>query len=638
LLSVHREFGYLLPVVRLTKPCLRTLPLALALAGLASEGTGQALAPRRPDARADVAADGLRYVRIPPGVLEMGCVPGDGCEQEDRQDESPRHPVRLLRPFWMSVTEVTVDAFRRFAAKTGYVTTAEMDGWSVTFDGQRAVRASGNSWRAPGFPQDGTHPVVVVSWYDAEAYCRWAGGRLPTEAEWEYAARGGVAGARCVWGDAPVPLLGAVRQANVADASTKRAYPGWTTVAGYDDGYAQTAPVAAFAPNGFGLYDMEGSAAEWCADWHDTGFYAASARDAGSGGAPVEDPRGPAVGEMRVIRGGSWVDESSFLRTSRRYYDPPAAHKGFIGFRCARDVAPSVSAPSASPPPSSQEPSAPTRAADDVFVPPGSFEMGCLSDDTQCQQDEKPSHRVELSAGFWMARTEVTVEAFRRFVAATGYRTTAEADGCSQTFDGRRLVKQPSVDWRTPGFEQGPRHPVVHVSWYDAWTYCRWTGGRLPTEAEWEYAARAGLRAKYVWGDTPEPVVATATQANVADESLKRRHPRARIVPGYDDGAAITAPVASFPANGFRLHDLAGNVAEWCADWHDEKYYASPVPRDPQGPAFGGKRVFRDGSWLDTPSGLRVSCRLREAPSYHDDLVGFRCARDGRPGDDARTR
>jgi formylglycine-generating enzyme required for sulfatase activity len=619
----------------------RALALALALASAAGlVEAGEATDRRENETN---PRDGLAYVRLPSGVFQMGCVPGDDCEREDRRDESPRHAVTLTRGFWISRTEVTVEAFGRFVDATGRRTTAEMDGWSVFFDGLKPVRRSGVDWRSPGFEQGPRHPVLVVSWYDAEAFCAWAGGRLPTEAEWEYAARAGQDGRRYVWGDDPRPLVGEVLQANVADESAKGTYPGWKIVSGYDDGFTRTAPVASFAPNGFGLFDMEGNAAEWCADWHDERTYALG---------DDTDPTGPKSGEARVVRGGSWVDETSFLRTSRRYFDPPATHKGFIGFRCVLDAPPArppaaaAKATPATPPKpgpagahaaagASREPRAGeqrTNPADRLpfaYVPPGSFEMGCVAGDAGCQKDERPSRRVELTHGFWLGRTEVPVAAFRAFAAATGYKTTAELDGWSLAYDGRSLVKRAGASWRSPGFEQDSRHPVVHASWYDAASYCAWAGGRLPSEAEWEYAARGGARpSKYLWGDDPQPLVAGVRQANVADESLKRRHAGQRIVPGYDDGFAYTAPVGTLAANGFGVHDAAGNAAEWCSDSYDENYYSSSFDRDPVGPPFGLARMIRGGSWLDDASNLRASYRVRDAPSYHDPLVGFRCARD----------
>ncbi|MBN2369625.1 MAG: formylglycine-generating enzyme family protein [Vicinamibacteria bacterium] len=271
-------------------------------------------------------------------------------------------------------------------------------------------------------------------------------------------------------------------------------------------------------------------------------------------------------------------------------------------------------------------------ALDYVYVPPGVFEMGCVAGDGECQEDEKPSRRVKMTKDYWIGRTEVTMEAFRRFVAETEYRTMAESDGWSRFFDGRSLEKKEGVDWKTSGHAQDPEHPVVHVSWYDAWTYCAWAGGRLPTEAEWEYAARGGRDStKYVWGDTTEPLVGGVKQANVADESLGSRYPNMRIISGYDDGHAHASPAETFPPNGFGLHDMAGNVSEWCSDSYDAKYYALSINRDPGGPPFGLERVIRGGSFVDHASNLRVSYRVRDMPVYHDGLLGFRCVRDAAP-------
>jgi formylglycine-generating enzyme len=262
------------------------------------------------------------YVRLAPATFTLGCassvVPCDA-------DERPAHAVQLTKPFWIARTEVTVAAFRRFVAETRHVTTAEMDGWSfVIEDAKGAQKKEGARWSAPGFAQTDAHPVVQVSWYDAAAYCAWAGGRLPTEAEWEYAARGG----EKTEGKNP---------ANVADLSASAAFPGVGFLAGYDDGHARTAPVASFAPNGFGLHDMAGNVLELCADWYDAKAYAAA--PAAEGGAIV-DPHGPAIGAQRVARGGSWLDGPSLVRVSNRYRYAPAGRDMGVGFRCVRDAAP----------------------------------------------------------------------------------------------------------------------------------------------------------------------------------------------------------------------------------------------------------------------------------------------------------
>jgi formylglycine-generating enzyme len=267
-----------------------------------------------------------------------------------------------------------------------------------------------------------------------------------------------------------------------------------------------------------------------------------------------------------------------------------------------------------------------------VYVPAGAFEMGCAADDADCEEDEKPSRRVEQSHGFWMGRTEVTVRAFRTFVSARRYRTTAESDGWSRSFDGKTLAQQEGVTWQDPGFAQGPKHPVLHVSWYDARQFCAWAGGRLPSETEWEYAARGGqASAKYLWGRERLPLVGGVRQANVADESLKRRHPSLRILSGYDDGYVYSAPGGAFAPNGFGLYDMTGNAAEWCSDWYAKEGTRASPGTEPVRPPLGLQRSIRGGSWIDEASNLRASYRVRDIPAYHDGLVGFRCVRDVSP-------
>ena len=280
----------------------------------------------------------MTMVALEGGTFRMGSV-GVGSYAGD--GEGPIHEVELSN-FLIDAYAMTNDRFAEFVDASGYVTEAERYGWSFVFGGflpddfemTRAAEAApwwrqvhGSDWRRPDGPQSdlggrGDHPVIHVSWNDAQAYCAWSGTRLPTEAEWEFAARGGRADAIFPWGDELEP--GGVHMMNVFQGS----FPNNNTVA---DGFAGTAPVDAFPPNDFGLFNMTGNVWEWCADWFDPGYYSRSQR---------ENPTGAASGTHRVMRGGSYLCHESYCnryRVAARSASTPDSSTGNLGFRVVRD-------------------------------------------------------------------------------------------------------------------------------------------------------------------------------------------------------------------------------------------------------------------------------------------------------------
>jgi formylglycine-generating enzyme required for sulfatase activity len=267
------------------------------------------------------------------------------------------------------------------------------------------------------------------------------------------------------------------------------------------------------------------------------------------------------------------------------------------------------------------------------------FIMGDSTGDRNPADGETPQHEVALPA-FDIDITTVTNEDFSRFVADTGYRTEAETWGFSAVFH-LAVDANPSdimgtaggtpwwvgvrgADWAHPGggrttLDGLSDHPVVHVSWNDAIAYCAWADRRLPTEAEWEYAARGGVeRAKYPWGS----------------DEVDDHHYRANIFQGVfptrntgEDGWLTTAPACSFEPNGYGLWQTVGNVWEWCADWFDPRYYSVAPSSDPRGPDRGHARVLRGGSYLCHISycnRYRNSARSSNTPDSSMGNAGFR--------------
>lgn len=299
---------------------------------LLGDQTAVAPAPKAPERTATAAAvtdpvTGLELVLIPAGSFVMGS-PADETGRWDKDDrEGPQHQVEITRAFYLGKHEVTVGQFRKFVQDAGYKTEAETGGGAYSWTGSKWEKKEGIYWDNPGFSQTERHPVTCVSWNDAQAFIRWLNRktgrsyRLPTEAEWEYAARAGTKTAR-YWGENPDQ---ACQFANVADRTAKKSFPGWTTHE-CDDGYVYTAPVGSFRPNAFGLYDMLGNVWEWCEDWFDKDYYKNS---------PVQNPTGPSSSAYRVLRGGSWDYGPRYVRAAYRLNLTPDRRLYSIGFRLA---------------------------------------------------------------------------------------------------------------------------------------------------------------------------------------------------------------------------------------------------------------------------------------------------------------
>ncbi len=576
---------------------------------------------------------GMELVLIPPGAFEMGSsteevrqllheAQADGMPNfflSRIRSEAPKRWTPIVRSFYLGKHEVTVGQFRQFVEATGYVTDAE--------DDQDAWTNWSSYWSDIKEPE--RHPVVHLTCGDALAFCRWLSKkegrtyRLPTEAEWEYACR---AGTTTPWncGRDPEKLR---RVANVGDLLRRELRPPPPMDrfhhhhAPWEDGYALSAPVGSFEPNGFGLYDMHGNVAEMCGN-----MFQHFSRGAGWGRYwPLE--------LRSAYRGGP---------------NPAGVHYCDVGFRVVYDP----DAPLAQTPPELSVAPVPAEVARRqqqdwakhlglpaestntigmtlALIPPGEFAMGATeaeigevvaqSRDRPGEQwylkhiaHETPQHRVQITRPFYFGIHEVTVGQFRRFVRATGYRTDAEREyrgGYRHDLESMNWEYDPDLTWNNPGFPKDDQHPVVMVTWDDAAAFCQWLSGqegetyRLPTEAEWEYAARAGSDTRYYFGDDPADLEAHAWC-------------------GLNSGGG-THPVGEKQANPWGLHDVFGNANEWCRDGYDADYYRRSPQHDPPGPVSFERRVQRGGDWYSIGA-ARSAFRYHEYQKGRNNVHGFR--------------
>lgn len=266
-----------------------------------------------------------------------------------------------------------------------------------------------------------------------------------------------------------------------------------------------------------------------------------------------------------------------------------------------------------------------------VVISAGRFLMGSPKSEVGRHDSEGPQHQVTLARPFRIGKYEVSVAEYSQFVEATMYRTEAEREGGCYHWDGE-WKKDSGRTWRSPGFSQAATHPVVCVSWNDALVYAEWltrvTGGRryrLPTEAEWEYVARGGTTGARYWGKNLSDA---CEYANVHDQTSKRVNGFGWTHHDCDDGRAQTAPVGSYRANGFGLHDVLGNVLEWTGDCWNDSYRGAPSDGSAQESGSCARRVLRGGSWDNIPRVVRAANRGSNPRYYRDIHLGFRLAQD----------
>ncbi len=514
--------------------------------------------------------DGMNLLYVPAGEFTMGNYADDAvldceksksealneynCSRELFLDEEPPAPVNL-DAFWIDETEVTNEMYAECVAEG--VCAQPTDISSST---------NASYYNNPAFKD---FPVVYVDWNMAKTYCEWAGRRLPTEAEWEKAARG-TDGRVYPWGFEPPN----------------------SNLLSYSEGvYIRDTAEVAESLDGrsfYGAYDMAGNVWEWVNSAYEKYPY-----DATDGREEFK-----AVDEPRVMRGGSWRTNNSEVRSANRSGDLPTASYFSVGIRCARSEQPGDVLIPPTPVPTEigkrnteNYGIGDTMTSEDgatlVYVPAGEFIMG--SDDGKA--DEKPVHKVYLDA-FWIGETEVTN---KRYEACVNQGTCSPPASFS-SYNQKGYY----------GYPQFINYPVLYVSWDQAKTYCTWAGGRLPTEAEWEKAARGTEGQTYPWGNATPNNNLLNYNSDVFDTSEVKKYP---------DGQSI-----------YGAYDMAGNVWEWVSSIYRPYPYNSLDGREDM--TLEDFRVLRGGSWLVSDADVRTSNRyFLDQKTTFNNLIGFRCAR-----------
>ena len=545
----------------------------------------------------------MDLVAVPAGDFVMGSADTDSTAQDN---EKPLQKL-ALDEFLIGKYEVTNAQFAAFVDATGHQTTAEAEGTGVIFASKEWTDTVGVDWRHPMGPKTSingkdNNPVAQISWDDAVAFCQWASEvtgrdvRLPTEAEWEKAARGTDA-RPYPWG------MQAISKSHLNFN---------------DNAGADTTPVGSYSPLGdspYGAADMAGNVWEWTSS-----LYLAYPYDPGDGREDMSSRK------ARVLRGGSYYNDSKNVRSAYRLNLYPDYRYTASGFRVAvgplskTDIFGKVQTPT---PASGVLPNttgaalsvllAPGVTMDFARVPAGPFLMGSAESDKDAGAYEKPQHKVTLDE-FLIGQTLVTNAQFSAFVKASGYKTTAEQKGSGIAYNGKTWVDTKGANWLHP---RGPAstidgkgdYPVVQISMDDAVAFCEWAGKatgqnmQLPTEAQWEKAARGTDGALYPWGNTPP----NPSHAN------------------YNMDKGDTTPVGEYSPQGdspYGLADMAGNTWEWTSTIYKAYPYDATDGREDA--ASREVRVLRGGAYYFEAKFMRSAGRATDKPDTHNDLDGFR--------------
>jgi len=482
--------------------------------------------------------DGMEMVYIPAGSFNMGSV-----DEDADPDEKPERWV-TLDDYWIDKYEVSNAQYQKCVKAKECDEPLEL-----------------NSESRIGYyndPQYENYPVVFVNWYQANSYCKWVGGGLPTEAQWEFAARGN-GGRKYPWGN---------QSADCSTANIRGCGNDTGPVDGQEDGESPHK-----------VRNMAGNVWEWVNDWWAESYDPAD----------TNNPRGPKDGVMRALRGGSWASSTWGVRTTVRRGEDAKYSTSAYGFRCAmtnsqvselefiEDQANLLDTQIIDP----TDPEYGTFMRQNldgmemVFVPEGKFTMGSDDDDS----DKNPEREVNLGA-FWMDKFEVSNKQYEMCVKA-GSCTEPSSTESSTRKDTHAYYGNPKYD----------NFPVIYVTWEQANHYCQWVGGSLPTEEQWEKAARGESGLKYPWGnDDP-----TCDYANYW-------HPGGGCggdTTAVDDYADVYSPYGAV--------NLAGNVWEW-------------VLSD-----YGSYKGRRGGSWGSGVDQIQSASIFSDKPDNANDVTGFRC-------------